>query len=74
MIWTMGHSWAYTVFAVIFLFSALGPVAVMVYGIKWRKAKKEKRKVRPERQTMRRGTDNVVVEGHVAPASTEGQA
>jgi hypothetical protein len=38
----MGKGWAYTVLAVLFVVSSIGPAFTMKYGIKWRKAKKEK--------------------------------
>lgn len=38
----MGNGWAYTVLALLFVIASIGPVFTMKYGIKWRKAKKEK--------------------------------
>jgi hypothetical protein len=38
----MGNGWAYTLLAVLFVVSSVGPALTMKYGIKWRKAKKDK--------------------------------
>ena len=42
----IGNGWAYTILALLFVSCTLGPAASMKYGIKWRKAKKEKSEVR----------------------------
>ncbi|EMC95662.1 hypothetical protein BAUCODRAFT_34431 [Baudoinia panamericana UAMH 10762] len=38
----IGNGWAYTILALLFVVSGLGPLASMKYGIQWRKAKKDK--------------------------------
>jgi Flp pilus assembly protein TadB len=38
----MGAGWAYTLLTLLFVISCISLVASMKYGIKWRKAKKEK--------------------------------
>ena len=38
----MGYGWAYTTLALLFVAASAGPLATVKYGIKWRKAKKEK--------------------------------
>ena len=38
----MGDGWAYTLLALLFVISSVGPAMTMRYGIKWRKAKKDK--------------------------------
>lgn len=38
----IGNGWAYTILAVLSVISCAGPVASMRYGMRWRKAKKEK--------------------------------
>ncbi|KAF7190830.1 MFS transporter M6 [Pseudocercospora fuligena] len=38
----IGNGWAYTILAVLFLISTIGPITSMRYGISWRKAKREK--------------------------------
>ena len=38
----IGNGWAYTILAALFLLSCLGPLASVRYGMKWRRAKKEK--------------------------------
>lgn len=38
----LGTGWAYTILALLFMMSSLGPIATMKYGIGWRQAKKEK--------------------------------
>ncbi|TKA64624.1 hypothetical protein B0A55_09564 [Friedmanniomyces simplex] len=38
----MGNGWAYTVLALLFTVSCVGPIASMRYGVQWRRAKKEK--------------------------------
>ena len=42
MVNAVGNGWAYTILALLFVLSSAGPIATMKYGIKWRKAKKEK--------------------------------
>ncbi|KAF2213501.1 hypothetical protein CERZMDRAFT_66981 [Cercospora zeae-maydis SCOH1-5] len=38
----MGRGWAYTILAVLFLLSCLGPLVAVKYGMKWRREKKAK--------------------------------
>lgn len=50
----MGNGWAYTVLALLFAISSIGPMASMRYGVKWRKAKKEKaERKRKDREAKR---------------------
>ena len=49
----MGNGWAYTVLALLFILSSLGPAASMKYGIKWRSAKKEKAERRQKAKEAR---------------------
>jgi hypothetical protein len=56
----MGNGWAYTLLAVLFVVSSVGPALTMKYGIKWRKAKKDKserRKKAKEAKAERRRQD-----------------
>lgn len=50
----MGNGWAYTILAIIFALSTIGPLASMKYGIQWRKAKKEKERRRREIREAKR--------------------
>ena len=42
----MGNGWAYTLLALLFMVSSVGPALTMKHGVKWRKAKKDKSELR----------------------------
>lgn len=46
----MGYGWAYTILALLFFVTSTGSAASMVYGVKWRKQKKEKAERRQQRK------------------------
>lgn len=58
----MGNGWAYTVLALLFVVSSIGPLFTMKYGIKWRREKRERaerrkqaKESKKEQRTVDRG-------------------
>lgn len=42
----VGRGWAYTILALLFVLSCIGPAVSMRYGIEWRRRKKEREMLR----------------------------
>lgn len=58
----MGNGWAYTLLALLFVISTLGPLASMKYGIKWRKEQKVKMERRKKAKEARSSVTTTVGE------------